>query len=120
MDTKQSLKYSASKGEVMSSKRISMINGISAEDFFSETIGPMAASILEMLLHKYVENKGEGMTGAEMKLVQFAIERSYGTAKRQVEVTTNSTQEIVAENLAGYDPEILRAIADNNAKRSVQ
>lgn len=93
------------------------INGIDAEDYFGTIIGPMAATILEKCLFKYLQTEGEGMTGAELKMVQFALERSYGTATRSLEVTRRSEQDIVAEQLGDLDPEILRQIAGTNAKR---
>lgn len=93
------------------------INGVDAEEYFGTIIGPMAATIMEKLLYKFLLTEGEGMTGAELKLVQFAVERTYGTATRSVEVTTRTEQDIVAEKLGALDPDILRQIAGTNAKR---
>lgn len=103
----------------MSKKTVStkMINGIDSEVYFGTVIGPLAAQILEMNLFKFLQQKGEGMTGPELKMVQFAVERSYGTAMRSVEVTTRSEQDIVADKLGHIDPDILRQIANTNAKR---
>lgn len=93
------------------------INGVPIEKYLGDVIGPMAASVLEMCLYKFLQNKGEGMTGAELKMVQFSIERTYGTAKRQLEVTKVNDQEIVAETLQDLDPETVRRIANLNAPR---
>lgn len=93
------------------------IGGIDVEEFFGRVAGPMAANLLEMKLCQMLNNKGEGMTGAELKLLQFVIERSYGTATRSLEVTRVSDQEIVVEKLGALDPAILRQIAGTNARR---
>ena len=93
------------------------INGVDAEDYFGTIIGPMAATIMEKLLYKFLQTEGAGMTGAQLKLVQFGIERAYGTATRSVEVTTRNEQDIVAEKLSNLDPEILHQIASLNVKR---
>lgn len=94
-----------------------MIKGIEAEEYFATIIGPVAATIMEKLLYKFLQTEGAGMTGAELKLVQFGIERTYGTATRSVEVTTRSEQDIVAEKLSTLDPEVLHQIASLNVKR---
>jgi hypothetical protein len=93
------------------------IDGIDAEDYFGGVIGPMAMSILEKCLYKFLQTNGEGMTGPELKMVQFALERSYGAATRQVNHVKVSDQQIAVENLEGIDPEILRKIASSNAPR---
>lgn len=97
------------------------IHGIPVDEYFQSTIGPVAATILEKCLYKYLQTEGEGMTGPELKMVQFALERSYGAATRQVEHVRVDDAEIIAENLADLDPDILRKIAGTNApKDSIQ
>lgn len=94
------------------------IAGMNAEEYFENIIGPMGVTILEQVLTKYLACEGVGMTGPELKMVQFAIERSYGAATRQVEHVRVSDQEIAAEQLGSLDPETLRKIAAANGKRT--
>ena len=93
------------------------INGYDVDDFFGEVIGPMAASVLQAFLYRAVQNNGEDLTGPELKMVQFAIERSYGAAKRQVEVTRATVEEIEVAKLKDLDHETLRRIASSNGRR---
>lgn len=99
------------------SSQVKMINGIEAEQYFGDVIGPQAAAILEMLLYKFLQNNGEGMSGAQMKLVQFAIERSYGTATRSVEVTTRNDEQVSLDELGDLDEATMRKIASLNAPK---
>ncbi|SFP66459.1 hypothetical protein [Sphingomonas rubra] len=94
------------------------IAGMDADEYLTNIIGPMSATILEQLLTKWLASNGEGMTGPELKMVQFAIERSYGAATRKVEHLRVSDQEIAAEQLGSLDPETLRKIAAANGKRN--
>lgn len=99
---------------------VKLIHGIEAEEYFSDTIGPMAASVLEMLMTKFIQNKGQGMSGGEMKLVQFGIERAYGTATRQVEVKTITEQEYVTASLEMLDEDTVRKIANLKPIRTIE
>lgn len=94
------------------------IAGMDAEEYFETIIGPMSVTILEQVLTKYLASDGDGMTGPELKMVQFAIERSYGAATRKVEHLRVSDQEIAAESLQGIDEDTLRKIAAANGKRN--
>lgn len=99
-------------------KTVKTIDGINSEDYFGSVVGPMAAFIMEKKLHKIISSDADNMTGAEMKFVQFVLERTYGAATRQVEHVKVSDQEIVAEQLGHLDPIILRQIAGTNAPRN--
>ncbi len=94
-----------------------LLHGIPVEDYLTDCIGPVAIAILEKCLYKYLQTDGVGMTGQELKMVQFAIERSYGTSTRKLEVTRLSDQEIVSAKLDEIDVDTLRKIADLNAPR---
>lgn len=97
--------------------KVKMIQGIPADDFFGEVIGPMAAAVMQKMIYKYLQDDGKNMTGAEIRMVQFAVEKSFGTPTRHVEVANVSEQEINANDLAGLDLPTLERIAAMNAKR---
>lgn len=93
------------------------ISGVEASEYFGTVIGPIAAAVMEMNLTKYLASGGEGMTGPELKMVQFAVEIAYGKAVNRTEVTRKTDQEVAADQIKGLDPDTLRKIASANAPR---
>jgi hypothetical protein len=94
-----------------------LINGLDSEEWIAGFMGPMAAASIEMALFAIIQKKGEALSTAEVGLIKFAMERSYGAATRRMEHVSMSSQEIAASQLEGLDPAALRQIASVNAPR---